>query len=250
MKVIKRGLTSFQLKITALIIMTIDHFGAYALFTDSPEINNHMRIIGRIAAPVFLFLLAEGLRHTRGKKKYIMRLYTAAVITELVRGFFDIKMGNIFQTFFYAALYIACLETIINLMRSGNVRPCALLSANILMVLPILFAVLPDYLILRALVPSLLDIEYTYFFVILAVCWYFINNKYINCAVFAGLAIILRFFRLFGGSLQWFMVLALPFMLLYNGKKGRGGLKYFFYIYYPAHQILFFVISAYILDRR
>ena len=251
MAIIKKGLTSFQLKIIALIIMTVDHFGAHKLFTDSPEINSYMRIIGRIAAPLFLFLLIEGLKHTRDKKKYILRLYIAGVLVQLLKEIFEIKMGNIFQTFFYAALFIACIEISIKFVGANSVRPHRLFFANIFMILPILFIIhlfLPNHMILRIFFPSPATVEYTFIFILLAVVWYFINNKYINCAVFAVLAIFLRFFYLLG-SLQWFMILAVPFMLLYNGEKGRGGLKYLFYVYYPAHQILFFLISVSLLDR-
>jgi len=244
MSVIKRGLTSFQLKIIALIIMTIDHFGAYKLFTDSPGINVYMRITGRIAAPIFLFLLIEGLKHTRGKKKYILRLYIAAVSAEFIRLFFEIRMGNIFQTFFYAALFIVLIDAIIK-KRIGEMHRAAIFM--IIAALLFLFEFLPDYLILRIFFPSPLTVEYSYIFILLAVVWYFINNKYINCAVFAGLSVI---YYIFIQALQSYMILALPFMLLYNGEKGRSGLKYLFYIYYPAHQILFFYASVYLLNRQ
>ena len=241
MGIIKQGLSSFQLKLIALAIMTIDHFGAYRLFTQSQEINNYMRIAGRLAAPVFLYLLVEGLRHTRDKRKYILRLYTAAVLTELVRVLLEIRMGNIFQTFFYAAIYIACLELIIAAIkaRAVSIKP----------VLAIIFIVASLLLprisgpALRIFLPNPLTVEFSYIFIMLGVAWHFINNKYINCAVFAALSAGLLLFPVLG-SLQWFMLLAAPLILLYSGEKGRGGLKYLFYIYYPAHQILFYLISV------
>ena len=48
--------------------------------------------------------------------------------------------------------------------------------------------------------------------------------------------------NLLHGSYQWMMIFALPFMLLYNGKKGHS-MKWFFYIFYPVHIILFWFIS-------
>jgi len=237
MNIIKTGLTSFQLKIIALISMTIDHIGAYSLLTQSPDINIYMRITGRIAAPVFLFLLVEGIRHTRDRRKYILRLYAAAVITELIRGFFEIRMGNIFQTFFYAALYITCLDIIFKRQKHS-------LLASVFIALPMFLQFLPNHLILRAFFPPPLTVEFTFVFILLAVAWYFINNKIINCAVLAGLSVIVRFFPTpLSVSVQWLMILAVTFLLFYNGKKGRSGLKYLFYVYYPAHSILFFLLS-------
>ena len=52
---------AFQIKIIALITMTLDHIGAYQTFTFSREINDGLRVVGRIAAPLFLFMVGEGL---------------------------------------------------------------------------------------------------------------------------------------------------------------------------------------------
>jgi len=45
------------------------------------------------------------------------------------------------------------------------------------------------------------------------------------------------------------MIFAVIFMALYNGKKGNGGFKYFFYVYYPAHQFLFLFLAVCIFKR-
>lgn len=50
-------LNSFEIKIIALIFMTFDHFGAYQTFTTNLSINDFFRIVGRIAAPLFLFVV-------------------------------------------------------------------------------------------------------------------------------------------------------------------------------------------------
>ena len=59
---------AFQIKIIALITMTLDHIGAYQTFTFSREINDGLRVVGRIAAPLFLFMVVEGLRYTRSNQ--------------------------------------------------------------------------------------------------------------------------------------------------------------------------------------
>lgn len=80
----KFQLNAFQIKIIALITMTLDHFSKYQTFTVNRTFNDVLGIVGRIAAPLFLFMVVEGLRHTRSKPKYIFRLYIAGVIIEIV----------------------------------------------------------------------------------------------------------------------------------------------------------------------
>lgn len=75
----KTGLTSYQLKIIALCTMTIDHLAAYG--GEIPIFGHYayiLRIVGRIAAPLFLFVLTESVRHTHNKIHYVLRLYFAS----------------------------------------------------------------------------------------------------------------------------------------------------------------------------
>ena len=83
-------LSSFWLKVIALLTMTIDHIG-YLL----PAYNmNHtveviFRIIGRIALPLFCFMIAEGAIHTKNFKKYTFRLGLMASVVSIVILFSD-----------------------------------------------------------------------------------------------------------------------------------------------------------------
>ena len=278
---IKKGLNSFQLKMIALFFMTVDHFGAYQTLTISRTVNDILRILGRIAAPLFLFLLIEGLRHTRSKWKYLFRLYVTAVLIQIANilfseyiavGFLS-PLGNIIPTFTYTALYIICIEWLVSEIKARRTAkallPMALIVMPFLIVWANNFCLENSYevvaTVLRVFTPSPFTVEYSFIFVLLGIAWYFINNKVYNAIVFAILCVLCFFvpahlfftipirmflpvffnaFSLFV-STQWCMVLAVPFMLLYNGEKGRS-LKYLFYGYYPLHQYLLFTLQLFV----
>ena len=78
----RQVISEFWLKVIAIVTMTIDHVGKFLnLYSGSfpnssviDEISNIFQIIGRISFPLFAFMLAEGLYHTKDKTKYLLRL--------------------------------------------------------------------------------------------------------------------------------------------------------------------------------
>ena len=103
-------LSSSALQWIALITMTIDHIG-FLLF---PKLTI-LRVIGRIAMPIFVFCLAEGFIHTKSRQKYFMRLGILAVISELVfileRYYtgFDLPL-NVVMTLALSFIAMLCAE--------------------------------------------------------------------------------------------------------------------------------------------
>lgn len=79
-------LDSFWLRIAALITMTIDHIGVFLDF----NVAIPLRIIGRIALPLFIFLTVEGAMKTSNRKKYFWRIFTCFAGVALVLGFCQI----------------------------------------------------------------------------------------------------------------------------------------------------------------
>lgn len=68
-----KGLNAWQIKVIAVVFMTIDHLGAYGF--EIPIIdayNSKLRLVGRIAMPLFLFLLTESIHYTRNRKKFLL----------------------------------------------------------------------------------------------------------------------------------------------------------------------------------
>ncbi|MCL2866061.1 MAG: conjugal transfer protein TraX [Lachnospiraceae bacterium] len=283
---LQKGLDSFQLKIIALIFMTIDHIAVFGLLSPfSDTVHTVFRSAGRIAAPIFLFILVQGLLHTRSKLKFIVRLYIAAAAVEALNVIFQLGFfagypftpGNIFRTLMYTALYITCIEYIINAVKKNEYKKMILPLFG--MILPFvaawIFSLASQYAdlymqapliplrgidILTMLLCPIHTIEFSLLFVVLGVVWYFVNRKMLNCLILvllSGISYLLNhtlfmdlpfsnvlsfnFYQLFV-SVQWYMVLAVPFIAFYNEEKGRS-LKYFFYIYYPLHQYVLFLLA-------
>ena len=278
-----RGLSASQLKWIALITMTIDHLAAYGF--EIPVFEkyfNVLRVIGRIAAPLFLFLLTESMRYTRDKKKYVLRLYLGAVGTGLfvtiTNLLFDDSIGrflqrNILFTYFYTALYILLLEEILNGIRQKKWYRCgvALLGISATVLLHFVSMGIEDFPyakynlsfeevwtikdVTASLIRSPLYTEYTILFTLMGILMYFVGNKYLKALVLVLFSAVcylgnrIPFLSVLPvqsvlGFPQYYMALAAGFILLYNGKKGRGQ-KYFFYIYYPVHRYVI-SIAAYL----
>ena len=277
-------MTTFSLKIIALIFMVIDHIGLF--FTNSPI---WFRYIGRLSAPLFFYCMVIGFSYTKNKKVYLVRMYLFGLgmgVLDYILNCFsdgDLINNNIFVTLFSAAMLIC----IIQYMRDKHPkRLIYLLCYSIWQVVGLLVCYYIDihydnliYLFI-GLMGNIFFNEGGVIFVILCILFYFIkdNKKYIAiyysifCFLYSyttmvgiiprimtrldyyhfnSLFKIFSFifpilgFRIIGidqYSIQWMMIGALPFMLLYNGNKGKS-LKYFFYFFYPAHILVLFILS-------
>ena len=140
-----------------------------------------------------------------------------------------------------------------------GVNLCGLLLGGLLAV-QLAFYAAPWYLlpqlrrfsgdILTAIFPNLALNEFGYEFVALGVAMYFLKTRPDKMAAVYLLFGILLFSRELLGDMeashQFIMVLALPFMLLYNRQKGRGW-KWFFYIFYPLHVFILFYLANFVL---
>ena len=87
-------MTNNKLKIIAVVAMIIDHFGYYFNFLLTDEIYLICRVIGRIAMPIFTYLIVEGYFNTSNFNKYLKRLGILAVITQIIVVALDILAGQ------------------------------------------------------------------------------------------------------------------------------------------------------------
>ena len=240
-----RFLSGNALKILACIAMVIDHVGL--LFFPS---NMLYRKIGRLALPLFAFLLAEGCKHTRNKKKHFFLLAFFAGVCQCVYDVFAYLNGDsvyvcILVTLLCAELCIFALQYFKReLFKTENS-----VSDKILAVLPFLCAVGAT-----AFLCKIQRVDYGFAGCMLPV--------FISLSDFKGIATsetqdqilskidtdFSRFICFICGLLflyflspnilpKEYMFLSLIPVALYNGKRGKWNLKYFFYFFYPLHLV-------------
>jgi len=230
--------TSMSLHIMAMSFMLCDHLWATVI----PG-NDWLTCVGRVAFPIFAFMIVEGYFHTHNLKKYVMRLLLWAVISEIP---FNLVMGsrlfypihqNVLWTFLIGILCIYINERA--KVKGGIVR-CVLLGG---------------VSVVLAFVLGLVGfVDYNYAGVLTILVFYFFRGRkwwhflgqalllwYINVEMLSGYAYEVQ---LFGEThfivRQGFALLALIPIWLYRGKQGphSKALQYFYYAFYPAHLLV------------
>lgn len=220
-------LSNNQLKIIAMITMAMDHIGV-SLF---PQVL-WLRIIGRLAMPIYAYMIAEGCRHTRSQGRYLATLALMGIACQLVYFF---AMGSLYMSILitFSLSIVLCI-----LLHQATVKKTvvswicvALAVAAVFFLCEILPRLLPgtDY-----------GIDYGFFGVLLPVLIFLGKDKFSRLnAAFIGLCCI----SLQHDATQWFSLLALPLLALYNGQRGKWKMKWFFYFFYPVHLVLIHFIS-------
>jgi len=233
------GLTSNALKLIAIFTMTIAHiatvfFPRYSL--DIPVL--FMNGIGRLTAPIMMFLIVEGYHHTRNIKKYIFRLFILAIISHFAYTFcFDKDYTTIFdQTSVIWAYMLGLIALVIR--ESGKLKTWQ----KYIILFPVIWAAFPaDWSSPAALAILYMGLNYGNFrkqMISLVIC------------VAAYSIIYAIFLNVVYGLMQMLIVLAIPLLYHYNGQRGTWeGMKWLFYIYYPLHLILLGLIRVFILHK-
>lgn len=244
-------MTTFSLKLTAAVLMTLDHIGLY--FPAAPAC---LRWLGRGAYPLFLFCMVQGYAHTRDRRRYLLRLYLMSLFMTGLGLFLDARFPseggygnhNIFVPLFLTGLLISAVELYQEDRRRGGLLLGAVALSQVLYgLLPALLPFTWDLSgdVLTGLVPNLAVNEFGFEFIALGLAMYFLRDRREALAAAYLIFCIYQFSAeaLYGVfPVQWMMVLALPLLLRYNGERGRGW-KPFFYVYYPAHTCLLFLLA-------
>lgn len=218
----KIGLTGNQLKLIALVTMTVDHMGM-TLF----PLNPWFRIIGRLAFPIFAYMIGEGCRYTRSMPKYLRLL---ALVAAVCQGVYWVAMGSLYQcilvTFSLSVCLIALAQKAIKTRGFGWYLALTAGIAGVFFFTEVLPGLLPG---------TDFCVDYGFWGVMLPVLVYCARDQRLRLT---ATAVCLAFLGSAYGWIQWFALGALPLLSLYNGQRGKWKMKYFFYIYYPAHLVV------------
>jgi len=289
-------LNNFAIKIIAIITMTLDHIGVLLMdkygkiALDDPKFWTNpmsasgyvLRVIGRLSLPLIALSLVEGIRHTKNKENYLIRLFAMAgiiLIGEVIAKYalnmsFD---GNIF-------LLLGCSYLFIYLIEKNN-------KYSYLAIIPLFFIIMGSVLGFYTAStggeilwwPIFLKPQYDLYGFLIIVGFYYsykladkhlqkikednnltkdINElkKYayyrtlVNWFMIAVILIVNIFYWLLARgdtrrdiyymSIQSWAILSIIAIFLYNGEKGYKSkiTQYAFYVYYPLHLVIIFVI--------
>ena len=231
------GFSGNQLKVFAIIAMSLDHLA----WTIWPGYDNKVwwlvgiHLIGRLAAPIMWFMIAEGYQYTRNLKKYLLRLFIFAVVSHFAYNFcfgisfIPFRESVLNQTSVIWALFCAVIALYIN---DDNRRNFKLLNWQ-KVVLTVLICVLAF--------PS----DWSCFPVLCTLHIY--NNRgnlkkqVLGMLAFISMYVIVWCFTIdvIYGLLQFGIVIVWPFMYFYNGSRGKWkGMKWFFYLFYVGHLVV------------
>lgn len=237
--------------------MVIDHIGLY--FQDMPM---WFRWLGRGSYPLFLFCMVWGYHYTKNRKRYLLRLYLMSIFMTVFGYTVDYYLitetgygnHNIFLPMLFVGILISIIETFCEDRKKGYIMFATLIAVQLLYyilpgVLPFLHNLRGD--ILTGIIPNLAINEYGFEFIALGVMMYFLKEKKdLFCAAYIIFCISQFSAELleYGFFTQSFMIIALPLMLRYNNQKGHS-MKYFFYLFYPAHTFLLLYLANFVFVK-
>lgn len=258
-------LESFHLKIIAMIIMVVDHVGAYLIPTSSPWYLP-LRIIGRISFPIFAFLIVEGIHYSKKPLNYLLRLAILGVIIDI--GTFIVLNdypGCVLTTFVFGGLIIYCLEKLkgwykllsiipltISFLSGFNFFPLRMQYGvyGIMTILIFYFAKVLTQFLSKTI--SHYGMDYDEY---VKSPNFQLFYHLVSASIFIAFNMILthfnKEFNLFFTAndvympIQSYSVLVCPFLLLYNGKRGYNAkwFQYGCYLFFPLQFVLLYLIK-------
>ena len=231
---ISRGVISGNaLKMFALLCMTIDHIGSHIL-------NDYtsFRIIGRLAFPIFAYMIAEGCKYTHNKLKYFLTIFIEGIILQIfIFLLSDSTHMNVLITF---SLSIGLIYAFDYSLRSENNYNLVIPIMGIIFVM-VICGELPE-----GFLSEYFHIDYGFFGVMLPVMVYIFDNRVLKLLMFtSGLV----FLSISMAPIEWWSLISIIPLAFYSGERGKLEIKYLFHIYYPIHIVIILAIEEFIIKQ-
>lgn len=267
------GLSSYQIKLIAVFFMTLYNLASYGGNLDF--ISNHstlLCVLGQTSGPLFLYMLTESIRYTKNRRYFLVRLYLGAIgvgiFTSLTNLYTGHSVGifrsdNVMFSYFYTALYIISIEKIIKGFQEHCKRNIlhGFIGILVTIIIHIIVVNIRPHIVdnmysaswFDSILTSPMYVEYTPMFILLGILMYFLNGRLQKAIAVLLFSLISSNYWLadfcistpistFFNYPQRYMSLALLFILLYNGTRGKEH-KAFFYTYYPLHRYCIALIA-------
>lgn len=238
-----RLFTASDLKIIAFIAMIVDHIAYFLYFLLNDNSFYIMRAIGRISMPIFTYLIYQGIKNTSNIVKYRRRIIVCAIITQILSillGGIALKFVpeynimlykelNILFSFYLSIIIITILENLLNNNRKNRI--CIEFGLIIFLTM---ILVLYNYV----------NIEYGLLIPLFIMSLYFKDKGYNKFLLYTSNIVLLFVFasEMYLKNIYLFMLLAMPIILFYNGKKGKKYSKIWYFMY-PIQLIVLFSLG-------
>ena len=230
------GISGLALKLMAVVTMAIDHIGAAGL-VGWGDTYTAFRLIGRLAFPIYCFLLGEGAAKTKSPGRYLLRLFLFGLLSEIPydllfhRRLLEFGNQNIFFTLFLGLAGLSAYRW--SRRFDGSWKEL----------------IGPAGMVLALLLAQFIHCDYGYQGVLLIYAMYMWRNESWGRS-FLYVPLLLLFFGSFWkGTLQLAALLAFLPLAFYNGERGYRVNKYVFYAFYPVH-LLLILAACYLLGTR
>ena len=222
----KFGISAAVLKWIAVVTMIIDHFAVavYPQFASYEySVYYIMRKIGRLAFPIYCFLLVEGFFHTKNVKKYFRNCFLFAILSEIPYNM--AIFGQVFYSRGQNVYFTLCigLATLIILDRRKRYPKSKYMLLQIFII------------VLAASIGQILDVDYHWKGVLFIVMFYYVRNMQEWIRNLVGICAF---------AYEGTAPLAFLPIHFYNGTRGRQ-MKYLFYAIYPIHLLILGLIRLY-----
>ena len=227
-------LSGAGLKLIAIISMLADHVNKALIYPYLESnhgflafISDVFDIIGRIAFPLFCFMLVEGYFKTRNRKKYLLKLLLFGVISEVpfdmftTASFFNMNWNNVMFTLALVLVTVWIIDTLKEKMQK---RPKALwYLVSILIVL------------VMCIVSMSLSLDYEHHAILIGYFFYLFHDMPVFAIPFGYASMFKEPWALLGFGLT----------LTYNGERGKQH-KMLYYWFYPVHLLILGLLRLYL----